>query len=427
MRTTRFKKFLLLFLILMVMLACAPFTAGTPQPAATLNALYTSAARTLESMSTQAANTLVAQPSPTAALSIPTISPSPLSTITSVPLATITSRCDSASFVEDLTYLDGSPVARSSSFTKVWRIKNTGTCAWTTSYSIVFVSGEKFGAQNAVPMPATVNPGESVAISLNLTAPNADGQYRGNWKLRNPSGVVFGVGPTGDSNFYVLVNVSGYTLTGYDFAANFCDASWKNNSKDLPCPGTDGDTKGFVMLLNAPKQEDATSKEKGLLTHPRQANDGLISGTYPAINIRSGDHFQTQISCLYKANDCDVIFRIQYQIGNGDIKTLGQWHEVYEGKYYPINIDLSSLSGNKVRFILTVLTNGSGHEDYALWTAPRITRLGSQTPTATFTTTPSPTGTATATVTFTATATASETPTETPTATPTPPTPPTIP
>ncbi|MCK6540247.1 MAG: hypothetical protein L6Q26_09330, partial [Anaerolineales bacterium] len=106
---------------------------------------------------------------------------------------------------------------------------------------------------------------------------------------------------------------------------------------------------------------------------------------------------------------------------------LGQWNEIYEGKYYPVDIDLNFLSGKKVKFILTILANGSSHEDYGLWVMPRITRQSSQPPTATPTRTLSPTVTATPTSTFTATptstatatATATETSTETPTETPT--------
>lgn len=418
MRIDRFKKFLLLFLALASILACGPFTSATPQPAATLNALYTAAAQTLEGMSTQAANTLIAQPTATATLSIPTASPTTFNTFTSVPpIVTVAARCDSASFEGDVTYPDGSIVGRSTPFKKTWRIKNTGTCTWTTSYSIVYVSGEKFGAKNAYPMPESVSPGETVTISIDLIAPDSNGDYRGDWKLRNASGVIFGLG-SGNSSFYVDVTVKGYTVTGYDFAANYCDAAWENNTRSLPCPGADGENRGFVMLLNSVKLEDGKARDNVLLTHPKRSDDGLIRGVYPAINIKSGDSFQALIGCQHKANDCDVYFRLEYQIGNGTIRTLGQWREVYEGQYYPVNIDLSSLSGEKVKFIFTVFANGSGHEDYALWVAPRIMRQSSQAPTATITSTPSPTATATATFTATATATATETPTETATATP---------
>ena len=421
MHSTRLKKFLIPVLALATILACSPFAASTPQPAGTLNALYTAAAQTLEGMSTQAAIATQSSPTPTLSLSIPTSSP--FASFTSVPpLSPIpVSRCDSATFVGDVTYPDGSTVPLGGAFTKIWRLQNTGTCTWTTSYAFVYVTGERFGAPAAVAMPTNVGPGQTVDLAVNLTAPNQNGQYRGFWKLRNSSSVLFGIGPSADSNFYVDIKVTGYTITGYDFMTNYCDANWQNASRDLPCPGSDGDDNGFVIVLSSPKMEDGKTYGNGLLTYPEKGNDGLISGKYPAFQIQSGDRFQTLIGCLNEANDCDMIYRLQYQIGSGSVRTLGQWREVYEGQYYPINIDLSTLAGEKVKFILSVLANGSSHEDFALWINPRISRQSSQPPTTTFTALP-PTTPATATSTFTptATSTATATPTNTPTATATP-------
>lgn len=404
-------------------LACNQVTGATPQPAATLNALYTSAAQTLEGMSTQAAVATQSTPTPTLSLSGPTASPTGVSTFTAVPpLSPVPqSRCEAASFVSDVTYSDGSNVALGSSFTKIWRLRNVGTCTWTTSYALVFVSGDRLDAPTAVGLPTNVGPGQTVDLAVNMTVPNQTGHYRGYWKLRNASNVLFGIGPTADGNFYVDINVTGYTVTGYDFLSNDCQASWQNESQDLPCPGTDGDDKGFVQALNSPKMEDGKTRGNALLTHPERENNGLIRGKYPAFRIQSGDRFQAEIGCLHQANDCDMIYRLQYQIGNGSVKTLGQWREVYEGDSYPINIDLSTLDGEKVRFILSVLANGSSHEDYALWINPRIARQSSQPPTVTFTATPPtvipPTATLTATFTPTATQTITLTPTETSTAT----------
>src|SRR6185503_17440075 len=186
----------------------------------------------------------------------------------------------------------------------------------------------------------------------------------------------------------------GYTVTAYDFMANACDADWTNDSRqDLPCPGTEGDDRGFVVVRTSPNLETGESLGNALLTYPEKGNQGLISGKFPNFRVETGDRFQTYIGCLEKANDCDMIYRLQYQIGNGDVRTLGSWREIYEGDYYPITIDLSFLSGEKVKFIFTVYSNGNSHEDFALWVTPRITRQSSQAPTAT------PTNTATATAT----------------------------
>jgi hypothetical protein len=393
-----------LALALMVILACNSLAPTTPQPAATLNALYTSAAETLSALSTQGAISLTMPPSPTATLAIPTSSPIALQTFTVVPPLQPSTRCDAAAFITDVTYPDGSSVGMGVSFTKIWRIKNVGTCTWTTSYALVYINGEKFGAQNFVPMPGTVRPGQSIDLPIQMSAPNQSGRFKGYWRLRNASGVLFGVGNSGEESIYVDVKVSGYNVVGYDFLDKYCEAEWKTGSQTLPCPGTDGDNKGFVIVLNSPKMENGTTQSKGLVTHPQMVNNGHITGKYPAFTIQSGDRFQASINCLYKANDCNMVFKLQYQIGNDAVQTLGQWNEIYEGESYSVNVDLSALDGQKVKFILTVLANGSAHEDYAVWIAPRIGRVSAQPPTATFT--PSHTATVTATMTSTATATA---------------------
>ena len=417
MHIKRSQKFLFLILILAVIMACSRFAPATPQPAATLDALYTAAAQTVQAMSTQGAGTLTQQPISTGTLFISSPSATPFSTFTAVPPIQPVSRCDAAEFINDVTYPDGSSVSLGGSFTKIWRLQNVGTCTWSTSYSLVFVSGERFGAPTAISLPGSVAPGQTIDLSINLTAPNSSGHYRGDWKLRNASGVLFGVGSSASSNFYVDVSVAGYTVTAYDFIDEYCEAAWENNSQSLPCPGVEGDAEGFVQVLNAPQMENGNTQGKALLTYPPKSNTGWISGTFRAFEVQSGDRFQALINCMYKANDCDATFRLSYQIGNGDARTLGQWREVYEGQYYAVNIDLSSLRGQRVKFIFTVFTNGNSHEDFALWMSPRITRQSSQPPTATFTSTLSPTP---PTATATSTATSTATPTSTSTATPTP-------
>ena len=414
----RFRKLSLVILVLLPMLACQTLSAGTPQAAETLNALYTSAAQTLYALSTDAVITQTSQPLATTTLSVSSASPGPSSTSTNTPASLPVTRCDAASFVTDVTIADGAIIGRGSQFTKIWRLKNVGTCTWTTSYAIVFVNGERFEAPTAISMPTTVAPGQTVDIAINLTAPTLDGHYRGNWKLRNASGVLFGIGTTAESNFYVDVNVSGYTLSALDFVVEACNAAWRNETRSLPCPGTEGDDRGFVRILNSPRMEDGTSRGPGLLTYPNRSGSGLITAKFDNFNVRTGDRFQALIGCEFQATDCNVVFRLQYQIGNGDIRTLGEWREVYEGQFFPVNVDLRSLNGERVKFILTVLANGTSHDDFALWVNPRITRQSAQpasaTPTATTTASSTPTFTPTFTPTLTPTATPTSTETQTP-------------
>src|SRR5574341_516657 len=367
-------------------LACSLVSgsSGTPPAAATLNELYTAAALTRQASSSQAAS---ATPSATATSPFPTYLPG-FPSLTPAPVFA----CNAAAFIKDVTVPDGTTFDAGEDFIKTWRIQNIGTCSWTPAYALVFVGGDHMNAPGSLSLSHNVNPGQSVDLSVEMTAPQANGSYQGFWKLRNAAGVLFGIGIQAQTSFWVKIKVAGPTYTAYDFAANYCDADWENNSKSLPCPGTEGDGKGYIIRLNHPVMEDGKKQDQaGLLAVPKDIYNGLIAGTYPAVNIHDGDRFQAHVSCQYKAYSCNVILRLAYQIGGGSIKTLGSWNEAYEGKYYPVDVDLSSLKGKNVKFTLVVTANGSPDQDQALWIAPRITRRGTTPPTPTPTATRTPT------------------------------------
>ncbi|MBI3161998.1 MAG: hypothetical protein HYZ23_05795 [Chloroflexi bacterium] len=373
-----------------VQLACnLGVNPATPDTFATLNGLYTASALTQGAGSPQPILTS------TPGLPLPTSTPLPpaaaTTTATNPPLVASpvpTSRCDAIQFLGDVTYPDGSPVMRGSSFVKTWKIKNTGECAWTTSYALVFSSGDSMNGPSAVNLERKVNPGETIEVSAKLTAPNKDGHYRGYWKLRNGNGMLFGFGEDADTAFWVDVNVIGEEFVAYSFVKRYCEADWGNEDGALPCPGKEGDAKGFVIKLDKPTLENGVKKEvPSLLTVPQDVRDGLIGGIYPAFTVQTGDRFRAIINCQYNSEKCNVIFHLAYQ-KKGEIVTLATWHEAYEGQYYAIDFDLSALAGQTVKFILMVSANGGQKQDNALWLDPHILRQGRPTPTPTPTVTP---------------------------------------
>jgi hypothetical protein len=286
---------------------------------------------------------------------------------------------------------------------------------------VVFASGDRMGGVDTL-IPQTVVPGQTVDVGLNLTSPSLGGSYRGYWQLKNAAGALFGIGTTFDKPFWVDIVVTGSSsggTTAFDFVNSVCTAQWTSASGVLPCPGTDGDSRGFVMNLSGPRLENgATDSRPGLLTFPQNAATGYIQGTYPAFSVQSGDRFQSTLTCEYGASDCFVIYRLDYRIGGGPVQTLGTFAERYDGLYYPADISLGSLAGQSVNFILTVLANGSAVGDRAVWVAPRIVRssaVGGSSAAPPAPTAVPPTETATAT----ATATGEPTPTPTPTLEPT--------
>ncbi len=414
---TKSRLYYLLLSFLTAALACnLPSIANSTPQAATANALYTSAAQTVNAVELTAtfalAQTYTSFPAST--YSFLTLTPAS----TPIPMAL----CNAAYFVKDVSIPDGAVLGRGTNFTKIWRIQNAGTCTWTPSYSVVFVSGDGLNASTINPLSSYVYPGNYVDLVVDMTAPSSDGHYEGFWELRDASGALFGIGPQADNPFWVDINVSGPSYKAYDFASSFCDATWQNNTGNLSCPGSSGDPIGYVLNLNNPIMESGKPEdEPGLLTVPKDTHDGFIRGVYPPIQIQYGDRFRALINCQYQAYGCDVVFKVNYQIG-GSTYSLGEWHEIYDGLYTPVDLDLSSLAGQNVVFKLIVSVNNYGHQNRALWIAPRIVRPGirpTSSMTNTATTTSTPTATYTATATDTSTATITNTPTATNTATPT--------
>ncbi|NUM47698.1 MAG: hypothetical protein HUU38_23585, partial [Anaerolineales bacterium] len=116
--------------------------------------------------------------------------------------------CDRAAFIADVTVPDGTVFEPGETFVKTWRLQNSGECAWNAGYAVIFDQGDAMGSPASFPLTSgEVLPGEEVEVSVTLLAPSEPGEYRGDWKLRNASGQVFGLGNSGNSSFWVLINV----------------------------------------------------------------------------------------------------------------------------------------------------------------------------------------------------------------------------
>jgi len=116
--------------------------------------------------------------------------------------------CNLAKFLSDVTVPDGTIFEPGETFTKTWRLKNVGSCAWTSGYDIVFFGGDAMDAPASVQLTAgTVNPGQNVDVSVDMTAPASEGTYQGNWKLREPGDELFGIDNSTSGLFWVEIEV----------------------------------------------------------------------------------------------------------------------------------------------------------------------------------------------------------------------------
>ena len=288
--------------------------------------------------------------------------------------------CDAAQFVADVTVPDGSAYSPNAAFTKTWRLRNVGSCTWTSNYKLVFVSGAQMGGPGEMALGNTVAPNMALDLSVNLTAPVPPGTYRGYWQLKNASGVAFGIGATADKPFWVdIMTRPGSAVTpvpvgeSYNFATQGSQAqSWMSGAGLLSFQGADGDARGFAQKLDSVVPETGTTINlPTLLTVPQNKTDGYIQGLYPSLAVQNGDHFQATIGCQYGATACYVTYRLDARTSTGT-RTLWTFKEKYEGLMYNVDVDLSSLAGRNVEFFLLVLASGPATGDRALWVNPRI-------------------------------------------------------
>lgn len=146
----------------------------------------------------------------TAAPTIPAIptstSGTPFGAVTA-PVAA-TASCYGLTFVSDVSIPDNTQMQPGKSFTKTWKVQNSGSCAWDAGFKFQSTSGDAMGG-TAFILPASVASGATYDISVPMTAPNTSGTIRGNWRMSTATGEFFG-----DEVYVQIVVGSGGAATG---------------------------------------------------------------------------------------------------------------------------------------------------------------------------------------------------------------------
>ena len=136
-------------------------------------------------------NVVITPPAPTATSAVPA---------TVAPIVPPTGCVNGMRFVGDLNLDDNNmtsppPISPGQAFSKGWRIQNSGTCAWTTAYRLVFVGGNtpaaNMGGQPTA-IQGFVSAGQQYDIFVNLVAPLAPGVYQGIWQMVDDQNRPFG-------------------------------------------------------------------------------------------------------------------------------------------------------------------------------------------------------------------------------------------
>lgn len=184
--------------VLFLALALSACGAPKPEPTPTLSTgqIQTAAVSTFAADLTQTAfyqptATFTPSPQPTNTLSATFAIGTPATIAPTVASGAVTS-CNNLVYVSDVTVQDNTVMTPGQSFTKTWRVQNSGSCAWGAGYKFSLISGDAMGAQ-AVTLTQTVAPGATYELSVPMTAPSTGtGTVSGTWRMADAAGTFFG-------------------------------------------------------------------------------------------------------------------------------------------------------------------------------------------------------------------------------------------
>ncbi len=376
------KKYFILVVILMIssVLVSCNFPSSAQPTVTGPDALLTIAAKTVDAMATRlgsdSTSSPLETPVPGGTVTPPQGTSSPSLTQQASQTAGTTVPCDQAAYVRDATIPDGTIFLPGTSFTKTWQIKNTGSCAWDGTYSVVFGDqGDLMGGAVSSPLVSSgsVNPGDTVEISVGLIAPSAAGNYKGYWKLRNPSGSIFF---GNDKGIWVAIKVVSYN-NHFSLVDDTCYAFWSTSTDAgapaLPCPGKDGDSHGYVYTTNSPKFYTRADDEPSIVAAPQNVDNGIIVGVFPPQLVPPNSQFRAFAGCGEKMDACDADVSITAQTSDGQEQTIKEWNQQPQD-FNLISVDLAAanLANEKVVFRIYIRANGSANQDKIVFLGPLI-------------------------------------------------------
>ena len=234
--------------------------------------IATSVAMTVQAQNTQEAQSTPTQPASTpTSLALTSLTPVTTKAPPTAPTGVGQLCTASASFVSE-TIPDGTITSPGSVFTKIWRIKNTGTCGWNSSWKFVYISGDILGGSTLYNFPRPAAPGDTVDVPVVFTAPQESGSYRGYWKIQSPWGLVFGDSGSGHAFWVDIVVGSGTpannkTQTAYGITNVTYDVSYScTTANQFDTVTAYISSNGPVTAVYTWVQSDANNKANNKIT-----------------------------------------------------------------------------------------------------------------------------------------------------------------
>lgn len=181
--------------------------------------------------------------------------------------------------------------------------------------------------------------------------------------------------------------VWGPTLS-YDFVEKAHLAEWRSGAGRLKWPMVASNRKG-AAFLNPGALEDGKTYAYTLATYPEQSSHGSIQGTFGEsysklgetrigeMEVPDGARFTALVGFKEGATATDgVTVAFGYVDPSGSVIFFQELDVYYDGLLDVYEVDLISLAGQKVYFIMRVEAGESWEQDWLVWVDPKIVPAG---------------------------------------------------
>jgi hypothetical protein len=116
-----------------------------------------------------------------------------------------------AEFMKILNLGEYTQLKTGEAFARIWRIKNSGTCTWSTSYQLILIEGDPMGSPERIAIPIEVKPGDVIDLRIDGFAPIVPDDYFSKWLFQDTQGKQFGLGTNSDEPLIINLIVNQYT------------------------------------------------------------------------------------------------------------------------------------------------------------------------------------------------------------------------
>ncbi len=219
---------------------------------------------------------------------------------------------NNSQFVADVTIPDDTPVEPGHTFTKIWRVKNSGTRAWGSGFTLEFIGGTNMARQISIPLPDTP-PGAQAEISMEMTAPTAPGMHFADYRMKDEQGNPFG------EVTYVRIVVPSPLGVSLATPLSQRDPQWANTLLGHPgSPKTIGEWGCLMTCFTMIANTYGRSATPAQFNHAMITNGGYLNGYLTKWNALSNVYKDIVFMGKVDAGAPDLLSRINASLEAGN-------------------------------------------------------------------------------------------------------------